>query len=136
MKTWKLYSVSVPGFGREIIHALSKQDALREARNCEAFGSMTLTRFRQIATAYMLREPLEDDGYDYIRQQYGLDVRVSRRCWIQDQKSSSYGKSGTILYAGRSTSHVRVALDGSDTPLNFHPLDVSLVPPESRSQAA
>jgi hypothetical protein len=135
-KHWKLYAVSVPGFGREIIHALSKQAALREARNCEAFGSMTLTQFRQIATAYMLKEPLTDDGYEYIRSQYGIEVRIHRGCWIKDPKSSHYGKVGNVLYAGRSANHVRVALVGYDVPLNFHPLDVGMDIPASIPQAA
>jgi hypothetical protein len=126
VRNWKLYSVSVPGFGREIIHALSKQAALREAKNCEAFGSMSFAQFRQIVTAYMLKEPLTDDGYGYIRSQYGVEVRVHRGCWVKDPKSSHYGKVGNVLYAGRSANHVRVALLGHDTPLNFHPLDIGM----------
>ena len=136
VKTWKLYSVSVPGFGRVIIHALSKQAALREARNCEAFGSMPLARFRQIANAYRLTEPLGNDGYEYIRSQYNLDIRVMRRCWVQDQNSTHFGKSGTVLYLGRSTGHVRVVLDDTDVPLTFHPMHLSLTPPSAISQAA
>ncbi len=136
VKTWKLYSVSVSGCGREIIHALSKQAALREARQCEAFRSMTMAQFSQIATVYRITEPLADDGYEYIRQQFESEIRIHRRCWVKDTRSPHYGKIGIILYAGRSTSRVRVALDGQDTTLNFHPMDIGMDIPASIPQAA
>ena len=136
VKTWKLYSVSIPGFGREIVHALSKQAALREARNCEAFCSMTLTQFRQIAIAYLIREPLAEDGYEYIRRQYGVEVRVHRRCWVKDTKSPHYGKIGSVLYAGRSANRVRIVVEGNDNPLHFHPTEIGMNIPASIPQAA
>jgi hypothetical protein len=136
VRTWKLYSVSVSGFGREIIHALSKQAAVREARQCEAFRAMTMTQFSQIATVYRITEPLADDGYEYIRKQFGIEVRIHRRCWVKDTRSPHYGKIGNVLYAGRSTSRVRVAFEGQDKPLNFHPLEIGMDIPASIPQAA
>jgi len=124
---WKLYDVSVSGYGSEVITAPSRGKALSAAFRSDAFNAWTFKEFLKEATAYLRVNAPPDDGYGYVRQRYDVDPKIGQRVTCAGCGASA-GLSGTVLYPGRSTASVLVLFDGREDPSNVHPTDLEYVP--------
>ena len=131
--TLRLYSVELQGLGAcSPVNARSPAAAKAEVWRSDVFRDMTfgdfLTHYRPKVRLAAVPAP---DGYDYVRRAYGLDVKVGQRVLVNDGPGLR-DALGTVLYPGRSTAHVIVALDGWAQPARVHP---SSVAPADESEA-
>lgn len=127
----RLYSVELRGLGAcTPVNARSPSAAKAEVWRSDVFCDMTfvafLTHYRPKVRLAAVPAP---DGYDYVRRAYGLDVTVGQRVLVNDGPGLK-DAPGTVLYPGRSTAHVIVALDGWKHPACVHPNSVSPAEPE------
>ena len=60
-----------------------------------------------------------DDGYDYVRRNYGVDPTIGGLVRIKNEGPSWNGKVVEVIYPGVSTAHVVALADGRE--LHFHP---------------
>ena len=122
----RLYSVELHGLGIcSPVNARSPAAAKAEVWRSDVFCNMT---FHEFLTLHKPRVRLAavpaPDGYDYVRRAYGLDVKVGQRVRVNDGPGLR-DALGTVLYPGRSTAHVIVALDGWTEPARVHPSSVA-----------
>lgn len=121
---FRLFLIEVEGFEAHVTTAPTAGKARWDAfsRLREAYQDVTFREFLAKSRVTPHHVPA-DDGYDYVRRNYGVDVRVGQRVRLVNEGSSS-GLEGEVLYPGPSTAHVRVALDGRDHASLVHPLSV------------
>jgi hypothetical protein len=67
-----------------------------------------------------------DDGYAYVRRNYGVDPKVGARCRLVNEGPST-GLEGEVVYPGPSTAHVHVRLDGRDHNSIVHPSNIQFI---------
>ena len=124
--TWRTYRIHVDGYDPFTTSAKSASAAKYDAwgRFREPYPDVTFLEFlkRTRATSCPPPEP-PLDGYDYVRRNYDLDVRIGDRVELQDEGSSS-GKQGRVIYPGPSTAHVHVILDGEAHSSRVHPFSI------------
>lgn len=126
-----MFDVAVVGYGVATVTAPTRGRALADSWRCDAFGHISFGQFLRIASARMRKVPPADDGYGYVRNNYGLSPTIGQRCYLTDNDGKRK-KSGTILYPGSSTAHVHVAIDGAAHPSWVHPSEIELVPVPSQ----
>lgn len=115
------FLVAAPTRGRAMADSFSRY---REVSQDTTFGD-----FLRMATVRLAPAPAED-GYDYVRRNYGVDPRIGGRVRLVDEGSFS-GRAGQIVYPGRSTAYVHVVLDGQAFSSIVHPSNVELLTAES-----
>lgn len=124
-RPWRTYEVSVQGFPPSVRSAPSRGAAIYSAYldfsstyDCK-FGD-----FLRIARARNTASP-SNDGYDYVRRQYGVDVRPGDRITLTGEGARLEGRGATVIYPGRSsTSMVHCVIDGYERSSLVHPLSV------------
>lgn len=79
----------------------------------------TFKDFLRISTVRACPVP-KDDGYSYVRRNYGVDPKIGGRVRLINEGSST-GLEGEVLYPGPSTAHVHVLIDGRDHRCIVHP---------------
>ena len=124
--TWKAYKVELDGHEAYVGTAASRAKmrvnafhSYREMYQCEKFGSF-MRRIR-----ITVCETPANDGYGYVRRNYGVDPKVGQRVTLINEGSSS-GQGGFVIYPGRSTASVHVVIDGRDFAVRVHPTNVDL----------
>lgn len=127
-RPWRIWNVTVSGFSPAPYTAQSRAQALSQAYG--SYGildeAITYRDFLKIANARLANDTPQPDGYDYIREAYGVDVRINDRVKIVGEGASFDGRIGTVIYPGPATAHVKLILDGASRPSNFHPDSVIL----------
>lgn len=87
---------------------------------------ITLCRFLKLAKASPRTAPLKSDGYDHVRQYYGVDVRLGDVVAFVDEPTLE-GKEAVVIYPGvPGAKHVVAAIDGRPEPVRVHPDNVWL----------
>lgn len=125
---WRTYSIQVDGFPSYVMSAPSRAKARIESfqsyRECR-HG----VRFRDFIKLcrVVVCDPPADDGYDYVRRNYGVDPKIGQWVTLKNEGPSS-GKGGVVTYPGLSTASVHVAMDGDDFTVRVHPMNVVLEP--------
>lgn len=121
----RIYEVAVPGYGAAWISAKSSAAARYKAFDCDAFGLMSFKDFLKLGVTARLLSYTPgpgEDGYDYVRQEYGVDVRIGQVVRLK----RSGGQTGQVVYPGATSAYVRVAL--GDRTVNVHPSEVEIIP--------
>lgn len=60
-----------------------------------------------------------DDGYAYVRRNYGIDPTIGGLVRIKNESANWNGRVVEVIYPGVSTAHVVALADGRE--LHFHP---------------
>lgn len=120
------YEVSVQGFPPVTYSALSPAKARTEAwRSFTSAYDCTFKDFLRISRVRTCAAP-HADGYDYVRRNYGVDVKIGDRVRLINEGSSS-GLEGEVAYPGQSTAHVHVLIDGRDYITTVHPESIEKI---------
>lgn len=124
---YRLYEVTVDGFPGVSYSALSRSKALYQCYlDFSEPWPCTFREFLAKAACRRVATTPSDDGYGYVRRNYGVDPKIGQRCRLKNEGPSS-GLEGEIVYPGRSTAHVHVVIDGRDFPVSVHPMNVELL---------
>lgn len=128
-----IYEVTVAGFPPIEYSAATpaKARAMAWGDYTHAY-ECTFKDFLKISTVRRCGVP-EDDGYGYVRSAYGVDVAIGDRVTIVNEGSMS-GRVGEVIYPGRRTAYVRLVLDGSDEPVNVHPMNIKTEFPQAAKE--
>lgn len=122
----KTYAVTVDGFGDKIYTAVTPGKARAEAwRDFTSAFECTFREFLNISAVRRCGAPA-DDGYAYVRRNYGVPVKVGQTVKIINEGRIS-GTTGVVVYPGESTAYVHVACDGYDGPLRVHPMSIEII---------
>lgn len=124
---WRLYDVTVDGFGTSTLSARSRGAALysRFLDFTDAYDC-TFRDFLRIAKVAVGGRPMIDP-YEYIRGYYGVDIRHGTRVTITGEGCDLEGKAGTVVHPGRdSTAHAHVVIDEYDHAIIVHPKSLVL----------
>lgn len=124
---WRTFSIEVPGFDAFTLSAPTRSKARYEAfqRFRDPYPDVSFGEFTRKCRVSSCPAP-EDDGYDYVRRNYGVSPRIGQRARLIHEGASS-GKEGQVIYPGRSTASVIMVLDGQSYPVCVHPLNVELL---------
>lgn len=124
--SWKTFKIELDGHDAFVATAASRAKArveafhsYREHHQAETFGAFV----RRVRITVC--ETPANDGYDYVRRNYGVDPKVGQRVTLINEGRSS-GQSGFVIYPGRSTASVHVVIDGRDFAVRVHPSNVEL----------
>lgn len=121
----KLFDVMVPGYGTVTLYGRSAGGAKAKAWRSDAFWHLSFMDFLKMGVRAKLRTvPPEPDGYDYIRNAYGVDVSIGQKVTLQNEGADWNGKVGEVMYPGPSTASVHVLMEGYDRPIIVHPSNV------------
>lgn len=131
---WKLYDVTVTGYGTEVMTGRSPSAVRAAAWRSSAFGHISFGDFMKMCRVKTRTEPLVSDGYSYVRRQYGVDPQLGQRVRMPATCGGMPDREGVVTYPGESTACVHVLVDGQDHSSLFHPSDV--VFPEAPSLSA
>ncbi|WP_158811224.1 hypothetical protein [Beijerinckia sp. L45] len=119
-RPWSLFEITVRGRDPFTLSAPTRSKARAEAwrRYADAWN----IPFRDFLLLVSVRRAgaLADDGYDYVRRTYGVEVAIGDRIALTNEGASS-GKTGTVVYPGASTRYLSVVFDGTDFPANVYP---------------
>ena len=124
---WRNFEVTIADYPPAVIGAQSRSAARYDAwlrfRDCYEI------KFRDFLRIVRVRgcEPPAQDGYDYVRRQYGVPVKIGQRVALQHEGPEWNGREGEVVYAGSSTAHVRVLMDGSKHPIIAHPRSIVIL---------
>jgi hypothetical protein len=125
---WRLYEVSIEGFGASVLSARSRGAAIysryldfTDAYDVSFRTFLGCARARVVPGAW-------PDPYEYVRHYYGVDVRHGKRVAIRDEGADLEGRQGTVVHPGRdSTAYVYVVLDGDEHASIVHPRSLALL---------
>lgn len=125
MSAWPIFEVAVDGYTPEIFTARTRSkatwraySAFREMRPSTSFADwIARTRIRKLT-----RLPLDDDGYDNVRAQYGVNPTIGERRVLVNEGPND-GREVVVLYPGRHTCMIHCAYLGHDRPMIVHPLN-------------
>lgn len=123
--TWRTFEISVEGFDPFTLAAPSRSKARYEAwqRYREPYPDITFGEFARRCRVRGCDVPARD-GYDYVRRNYGVDVRPGVRVRLQNEGPRFNGREESVIYPGQSTAHVHLVLDGEKHVSRVHPLNV------------
>ncbi|MFN3675440.1 MAG: hypothetical protein ACK4TC_05620 [Sphingomonas pseudosanguinis] len=121
---WPLFQVTVEGYDPFIVAARS-----RSAARYSAFLDWTDGKFGDFLRRVSIRRALPTcivvDPYDYVRRNYGRDIRHGTRVTITGEGPGLEGAKGTVIHPGRdSTAYAHVVLDGANHAVTIHPLSI------------
>lgn len=126
MRTYEVTVTMGSGLHASVYSAKSAAAARAEAwRNFTSAFDCTFKDFLRISRVRGCDVP-KDDGYGYVRRNYGVDPKVGQRVRLRHEGPST-GLEGEVLYPGRSTAHVHVLLDGRDHRCIVHPDNIELL---------
>jgi hypothetical protein len=131
---WKTYSVTVPDFPPVLYAAPTPAKARRRAfDDYQNYSPCSFRHFLSLRVSVRVAAPpaAPDDGYDYIRRQYGFAGRIGSRIRLKNEGPKFNGREGTVVYPGRSTAHVRCVLDGESYVSSVHPANVEVLQPDA-----
>lgn len=94
-------------------------------RNFTSAFDCTFKDFLRISRVRACPVPA-DDGYSYVRRNYGVDPKIGSRVRLVNEGPMS-GIEGEVLYPGPSTAHVHVLLDGRKDRSIVHPSNIQPV---------
>jgi hypothetical protein len=122
---WPIFDVAVSGWPPFPLTARSRGKAL-----VEALGSyqnyddrMTLKGFMGLARVRRRREPLLDDGYDYVRRAYDVHPVIGSVIELVNEGPET-GRRAVVLYPNRtSTAYVHVGYE-CGAHVVVHPMNV------------
>ena len=134
---WPIFDVSVAGWPPFPLTARSRGKAL-----AEALGSyqnyddrMTLKGFMGLARVRRRREPLLDDGYDYVRRAYDVHPVIGSVIELVNEGPET-GLRAVVLYPNRtSTAYVHVGYE-CGAHVVVHPMNVRPLPDDGASSAS
>lgn len=123
--TWRTFEISVAGFDPFTLSAASRSKARYDAwqRFREPYPDVTFGEFVSRCRVRGCTVP-QPDGYDYVRRNYGVDVRPGQRVRLKNEGPTFNGREGLVIYPGRSTAMIHLVLDGASNSTIVHPLDV------------
>ncbi|WP_294275809.1 hypothetical protein [uncultured Sphingomonas sp.] len=121
---WPLFEVQLDDFSPAIVAARS-----RSAARYSCFLDWSEGKFGDFVrrSTVRLAQPasLVIDPYDYVRRNYGRDIRHGTRVSITGEGRDLEGAKGTVIHPGReSTAHAHVVIDGSDHAIIVHPYSI------------
>lgn len=124
---WRNYEISVDGFPPFVRGAVSRGRALADALSGfrEPYPDTTFGEFLRKARVRLCAPP-PDDGYDYVRDTYGVPVQLDQRVRLVNEGRLS-GREGSVVYPGSGRNYVHVLLDGEARPSIVHPLSIEIV---------
>lgn len=125
---WPIFDVTVDGFPSFPITARSRGKALAAALSSyqNYDDRMGMRGFMSIARVRRRREPLQVDGYDYVRRAYGLKLQIGQQGTLCREGPGFNGRRVTVLYPNRqSTAHVHV-VDETGRRFIVHPFSILL----------
>lgn len=126
MRTYAVTVTMTSGQHTATYSAKSPASARAEAwRNFTSAFDCTFRDFLRISRVKACPVPV-DDGYGYVRRNYGVDPKVGGRVRLVNEGPST-GLEGEIVYPGVSTAHVHVLMDGRDHVVNVHPLNCEFI---------
>jgi len=127
MRTYTVGVVLPPGTYCEQTYSAKSPAAARAMawRDVNSAWEISFKDFLRIARLRACPVPA-DDGYGYVRRNYGVDPKVGARVRLVNEGSSS-GLEGEVIYPGPSTAHVHVMLDGRKHHSIVHPSNVQLI---------
>lgn len=121
---WKLYDVTVQGYGTEVMTARSASAVRAAAWRSDAFRHISFGDFMGMCRVKARTEPLASDGYDYVRSHYGVNPQVGQRVRLPATCGGEPDREGAVVYPGQSTACIHVLVDGRNHSSLFHPSDV------------
>lgn len=122
----RIYEVTVSGFPPAMYSAATAAQARTKAwRDFSDAYDCTFKNFLKMSRVNACPVPV-DDGYGYVRRNYGVDPKIGRRARLVNEGPST-GLEGEIVYPGKSTAHVHIVIDGRDHAVCAHPLNVELL---------
>lgn len=123
----RTYEVIIDGFPPVTFSALSPAQARMEAWQCFTHAyECTFKDFLKISRVHRCSVPT-DDGYSYVRRQYGVDPQIGARVRLINEGPST-GLEGEIVLPGASSSaHVHVVIDGRKHAVCVHPLNIEFL---------
>ena len=121
---WKIYDITVSGYGTAPVTAPSRGRALSTTWNSDAFNAISFGEFLKIARARVRTTPPEPDGYAYVRTAYGVDIHIGQTVTLRNEGARWNRREGVVLYPGPSTASVHVLFDGVDRPIIVHPSSI------------
>lgn len=120
---WVILEASVDGYAPELFTAPTRDKARWRAYRAFAEGRRcTFAEFIARTSTRLLREPPTPDGYDNVRDQYGVDPRVGERRRLVNEGPNS-GRVVVVIYPGRHTSMIHCHYEGDDRAMIVHPLN-------------
>lgn len=128
----RTYSVTVEGFPPVTYSATSPAKARTAAwQNFNSAFDCKFKDFLRISKVRRCDVPM-DDGYAYVRRNYGVDPKIGARVRLVNEGPAS-GQEGEVVYPGQSTAHVHVLLDGREHVSIVHPMSIEFVTPTTIS---
>lgn len=123
---WPLFEVSVDGYTPFIVAARTAS-----AARYASFLDWTDGKFGDFLRRVSIRKVPATatcvDPYDYVRRNYGRDIRHGTRVTITGEGPGLEGAKGTVIHPGRdSTSYAHVVLDGARHAITVHPLSITV----------
>ncbi len=126
----RMYEVTVDGFPPVTYSAMSPAKARAEAwRNfSSAYDCTRRLTFKDFLKISKVRRcgPPANDGYDYVRRNYGINPKIGDRVRLINEGTIS-GMEGEVVYPDISTAHVHVVIDGRDHAVCVHPMNVEFI---------
>ncbi len=115
-------------FGEDWVSARSRGQAIYQRLQAfrDAYQDCTWIEFKAMVTCRMAALPPANDGYDYVRRNYGVNPRIGQRARLINEGADN-GKEGVVAYPGRSTAHVHIIFDDLEFALHAHPHSVKLL---------
>lgn len=124
--TWRTYKIQLDGHDPYVMSAPSRSKARYHSFGSyrEHYNGETFSNFMRRCRVTVCPTPA-NDGYDYVRRNYGVDPQVGQRASLINEGPST-GQAGVVIYPGPSTASVHVVIDGRDFPVRVHPMNVQL----------
>lgn len=121
---WPLFEVRLDDFPPAIVAAPS-----RSVARYRCFLDWSEGKFGDFVRRSTVRRAqptsLVIDPYDYVRRNYGRDIRHGTRVSITGKGRDLEGAKGTVIHPGRdSTAHAHVVVDGTDHAIIVHPYSI------------
>lgn len=124
-RAWRHFEIKVDGFDDPAIFVAPTRAKARYAAFLRFSDPWpcTFAEFQRISRVRLCGAP-PVDGYDYVRRNYGVDVRHGDRVTLTGEGRDLEGKAATVVYPGPSTAHVHLVIDGKNYVSTVHPMNV------------
>jgi hypothetical protein len=127
--TWRCFEITVAGHEPFVMagmtHGKVRAAAFDSYRECR-YGAK-FSDFMRLCKVRVCETPA-NDGYDYVRRNYGVDPKVGQRVeLVNEGRTDSERVAGVVVYPGLSTASVHVVVDGRDFAVRVHPTNVAAI---------
>lgn len=126
-RPWALFEVTF-GDGRRTVAAPTRGAAIYSTfLDLSDIWDITFRQWIGMARVRRAAGAPAADPYEYVRRNYGRDLRHGTRVTITGEGRDLEGKGGTVVHPGRdSTAYAHVVIDGTGHVSIMHPYSVVL----------